>query len=41
MNKKMKNYLLGCAFEMELLLDWAEGVQKHPVTPDDVVALAN
>ena len=25
---------------MELLLYWAEGFQKHPVRPDDVVALA-
>ena len=30
--KTTKNYLEGCAFEMELLLDWAEGFQKHPVT---------
>ena len=32
--------MVGCAFEMEVLLDWAEGLQKHSVTPNDVVALA-
>ena len=40
-NKKTtKNYLVGCAFEMELLLDEAEGFRKLPLTPNDVVALA-
>ena len=36
--KTTKNYLVSKAYEMELLLDWAEGFQLHPISPADVAA---
>ena len=34
--KTVKNYLVGKAYEMEAMLDWAEGFQLHPISPADV-----
>ena len=32
---------MGKAYEMDALLDWAEGFQKHSITPPIVMACEN
>ena len=38
--KTTNNYVAGRAYDMEILLDWAEGFQKHTMSPEDVDHLA-
>ena len=39
--KTTKNYSVRKAYEMEVLLDWAEAFQLHAISPADVAACDN